>query len=207
VQEPAADGKHQPAAEHPPAGAADAKLRPLSFDDLLTTYYAPLTDHHRGRLYEAATALLNAVRELPKAIDLGVALPAAEAQPGPEDAAGTGEDTAAPLGFSQAAERGKWLAVLDHPVVAEEDVAYALFLAGSFKDAAAAYRKLREGHADDRHYLIMLLLSESNAGNAAEARNLLAELAKKGDEPAKWAAWMTEMMKLRAEQSKAKESK
>lgn len=198
--EPAAPVEQAEARPASPAGAGDAQGAASatgltgSFRALVRAYYGPLTDAHRGRLYEATADLLNSGRELPDAIDLGVPRrPAAAAQAQPGAPAEQPPAQPEPAAESQ---RPRWVEVLNHPVVGEEDLAHAYFLAGSYAESAAAYRRLRERNPDDAHLLLMLLLSERNAGNAAEARSLLAELQKKGPEAAKWAEWLTAMMDL-----------
>jgi tetratricopeptide (TPR) repeat protein len=156
---------------------------------VLDAYYAPLADPSLGRLYEPSADLLAAGRDLPKAVDLGVVLQGGEATAAQPEAQ-PAQPPAAPV------ELPKWLAVLDHAVVGDEELAHAHFVAGSFPEAAALYRKLRQQSPDDAHLLVMLLLSERNAGNADEARKLLAEVQQRGGEAAKWAEWLGEMMKL-----------
>ena len=170
----------------PQAGRPEVKLQ-----ELLKDYYAPLSDPNQGRLLEAAAALLKAAREMPKSVDLGVRLPAgaAEAEAARSPAPGT------PL-VRKRAEEPKWVAILDHPVVDDEDLAYAHFLAGEYAAASALYGKLFERSPDDAHLLLMVLLAERNAGNVDKARKLLDEMRKKGDEPAKWADWLEAMTKL-----------
>jgi Flp pilus assembly protein TadD len=81
-------------------------------------------------------------------------------------------------------------------VVGEEKLAHAYYLAGSFQEAAALYRLLREKNPDDEHLLQMLVVSERNAGNVEEARALLDEFQRKGTESSEWGRWMVEMIDL-----------
>lgn len=165
-----------------------------AFEALLEAYYAPLADPRRGRLYEATAELLSAGRALPESMDLGFRLRPTPAGQG-QEATSAEQPAAAPQG-SAAGQGPRWVEVLDHPVVGEEELAHAYFLARSYAEAADIYRLLHERNPEDTHLLLMLLLSERNAGNADEARRLLSELQKKGTEPAKWAEWMAEMMDL-----------
>ncbi|MHC4787675.1 MAG: hypothetical protein ACYS8K_00495 [Planctomycetota bacterium] len=166
---------------------------------LLNARWGPLSDRGRGRLYGAVAQLLRGASELPETIDLGIRRapkePAEREDPPPEqvpqpDAGEQREAEAAP------AEPAGWVAVLDAPVVAEEKLAHAYFLARSYPQAAALYRRLREERPDEPHLLLMLLLSERNAGSGDQVEALLEELRAKGAENGEWAAWMKDMMEL-----------
>jgi len=174
---------------------------PMPLDRLLRANFAPLADPQQGRLYEAATRLLEAGRALPDAIDLGIKPAAAAGRPPGEQA--VAEPPAAPSAEPEPAPRHEpWLALLEGPVVDEQELAYACFLAGSYVEAAGLYRDLRQRSPDDAHLLLMLLLSERNAGDALAVRGLMAELRKSGPEGAEWANWLTALTKLNAEVSK-----
>ncbi len=176
------------------AGAEEAS--PPPFERLDAARWQPLTDAQRGRLYEAASALLSAARSLPPKIDLGVR-PAVTPPPAgpPEEKPSRGPEHPAPAG----PPGQRWLTACEQPIVGEEDLAHAHFRAGSFRQAAALYRELRQERPDDRHLLLMLLLCERNAGNAEATRELLAEVAKAGEGEAEWAEWLKAMSALNEE--------
>jgi hypothetical protein len=167
---------------------------PRPFDRLDAACWQPLSDAQSGRLYDAASVLLSAARSLPTKIDLGVRPAAEPPPPEPPDA----EDVSEAPERIAPAEPGKqrWLTACERPVVSEEDLAHAHFRAGSFEQAAALYRQLRQERTEDPHLLLMLLLCERNAGNAEGAEELLAEVEEAGEGAAEWAEWLRAMSAL-----------
>lgn len=175
---------------------ADAgQERSAARDRLLEAYHSPPVDPSQGRLYDAVAALLNSARELPKTLQLR-STPPAEAPPVEAEAAEPAADARPEAAPAEPPARAQWLTVLEEPVVSEEVLAHTHFLAGAFGEAAALYGHLREQNPEDEHVLLMLMLSERNAGNLEEAQALLAELRQKGAEAGEWADWMIEMINL-----------
>jgi len=166
--------------------------RPGPLARLMKAWHSPLADPGQGRLYEEAARLLDAVRTLPEAVDLTP--PRAPASPPPEAAAAQPAPAAVP-----APQGPAWVAVLDRPVVPKEDLAYACFRAGRFSEAAALYRSLLPDGSQDRHLLLMLMLSERNAGRQDEARRLWDELRKAAPDEAEWIDWLKDMTTLSEE--------
>ncbi|KPK66164.1 MAG: hypothetical protein AMK73_00725 [Planctomycetes bacterium SM23_32] len=186
------------------AGAAPARAErePTQLETLIEAYRRPLEDPHRGRLYEAVGELLRAARELPEAIDLGdvrEAVPLPEPAPAADTEEPAAEEVVTPAPEPSQPGPKPWRAVLDRPVVGDEEMAHALFLAGSFGEAAQIYRRLREEDPEDPHLLRMLLLSERNAGDMVATAALLAELKAKDPGAAEWADWLATMIALAEE--------
>jgi hypothetical protein len=159
--------------------------------------HGAMVDAEQGRLYGALGGLMDAARDLPESIDLGLSprpakaleVPPAEAAPVPEPPAPEPVETL-PV------EHKECLSLLDRPVVDDVDLAHAHFLAGSFEDAARLYRLLREQNPDDNHVLLMLTLCERNCGNAEQTQALLAEFGGSSADAGEWANWMIEMTNL-----------
>jgi tetratricopeptide (TPR) repeat protein len=193
------------AAEEGPAPAERAGAPPTALDRFLEKYRQPLTDELQGRVYEAAGDLLRAARELPEAVDLGpvapvapLPLPAAAEQEAEDaqEAADDSEPTPAPEPEPKLPEREPWRAVLDRPVVDDEELAHALFRAGNFEEAAAIYARLAEESPDDPHPLLMLLLCRRNAGDEEQTAILLQQARQKAPAAAEWTDWLGAMMTL-----------
>jgi TolA-binding protein len=85
--------------------------------------------------------------------------------------------------------------VVERPVVDDETLAHALYLSERYDKAAELYRRLHTESPDQTHLLLMLVLSERNAGNHARAAALLEELKSKSG-ASEWAQWMEEMTAL-----------
>lgn len=186
------------------AAVAFAAERPsgMPYDRLLRVKYGALDDPHQGRLYEAAAGLLQAARGLPAQVDLGIVPSRSAVQPPVPEA---DEPKATPPAVPPVATARQPRLLQGTPVVGKEELAYTLFQAGSYADAATLYRDLRAQQPDDAHLLVMLLLCERNAGNAAEAAVLLEECRKAGPEAAEWANWLAALTKLNAEVAKEDE--
>jgi hypothetical protein len=172
----------------------------MPYDRLLRANYGPLEDPHLGLLCEAATQLLEATRSLPEQIE--IRLPVATPAPPAAEPEVPMPAAPAPVQAQTESEETQWPAVLERPILDKEELAHAFFLAGSYEKAAALYRDLREEHADDAHFLFMLLLCERNAGHDTEAASLLADWRETGPEAAEWADWLAALTALNAEVAK-----
>ncbi len=156
-------------------------------DRLLAAERQPLVDPGAGRLYPSAAALLAAARGLPDQVEL--VHPAIPAEPEPAEAA-----PAQPAAPPQPAEK-PWPQVVDRPVVDDETLAYARFLAGDYAGATALYARLHQQAPDDLYLTQMLFLSTRDAGDAQAAAPLLEELKAKPD-TRDWAEWVSSMLAL-----------
>ena len=168
----------------------EERLRPAT-DRLIDTYYAALKDPQAGRLDPLVAKLLMIASALPKEIQLPVE-PANGKDPGesPPQQNDATPDVAVP-------PHEEWRQVVPGPVVDDGKYAWVLYRAGSYAEAAAIYRRLLKADEKDEHALVMLALSERNAGNAAEARRLIDTLSP-GSPTGEWAEWMLAMADLAA---------
>jgi predicted Zn-dependent protease len=173
------------------AGQPQAGVPSLS-ERLLAAERGALQDPEAGRLYPLAASLLAAARDLPASIEL--LPPAIPDMAPPQDAASAAAATQ-PAAARQAPAAPPWPQVVDGPVVDEEKLAYARFLAGDYAGAAGLYGALHEQEPDNLHFLRMLFLSTRNAGDAQAAAPLLAELKSKVDSR-DWAEWISTMLAL-----------
>jgi len=186
------------------AGAADAQEErcPATDESFLHAYYYPPDDRNQGRLYPAAADLLNAARRMPDKIRLGGAASAqkpAEARQTPRKEPGVEQpsnETGGTHTETGPQSPGRWVSVLNFPVVSEEKLAYAYYAARSYKEAANIYRRLRGQAPDDLHLLLMLALCERNVGNNEKAEELLSDVDQNNAEAQGWAGWMIRMMEI-----------
>jgi len=159
---------------------------------LRTARNAVLEDPGSGRLYPQAAALLQAARRMPDRIQLR--LPPVPAVPEP-DVAEAQQVEPVPTPQPAGASRERWVAVASGPVVEQERLAYACFLAGDYGTAATLYGRLNEKEPDNVHFLLMLFLSVRNNGEAERAAELRKILAAKEDIH-DWAEWVESMTRL-----------
>ena len=202
------------------AAATDAEDQRSPAQRLTAMYNSPIADPMRGRLYGKVAELLKAARGLPGRIELPQVeepqadqdaqlaavdpeSPADEPAPGlkpaaaPEPAAAVTPAAVAPQPEPAAPLPGEgWRIVSGEPVVGDEDLAHAHFRAGSYRRAASLYRRLSKADPTDAHLMLMLALSERNAGDAAAARDVLGQLRAADEEADTWAAWLDDIVDL-----------
>ncbi|MGD2174162.1 MAG: tetratricopeptide repeat protein [Candidatus Brocadiaceae bacterium] len=158
---------------------------------------APLEDAGAGRLYEKAAELLNAARDLPERIELPEPRPAV-----PEDQAAEEEEAQEQPVEIPEPPREQWVPVVEEPIAPPRELAWLYYMAGRYQQAGELYRRLHEKDPGDEHVLMMLLLSERNAGRIEEARELLSRT--KADAPCRsWADWMFQMQQIGESQEEA----
>jgi len=177
------------------AASVAAQVQPTApslAERILDARLSPLRDPGAGQLYPLASGLLGAARHMPQSIEL-------TRPPIPAEQEGPDSQAQPPAGAQpQPAETPnapKWRQVLDAPVVEDEKLAYAYYLAGSYAEAAGLYRRLHEQEPDNVHFHQMLFLSARNAGDAQAAAALLEELKSK-PESQDWAEWIDAMLTL-----------
>ncbi len=192
--------------------APTAEDRRTPAQRLADLYSSPIADPMRGRLYGKVAALLDAARQLPDRIELPeTEAPApdpepqspAEPDPVPEPTVAEQAATAEPAAAVKPGPEPEppvpgedWRVVSGEPVVADEDLAHAHFRAGFYRRAASLYGRLSKADPEDAHLMVMLALSERNAGDAAAARDVLDQLRSADEDPDTWAAWFDHMVEL-----------
>jgi tetratricopeptide (TPR) repeat protein len=179
------------------AGAEDAEeAAPPSLEAVRRQASSPLTDPGQGRLYGSVARMLNAVRALPPAIDLRLPKRPAGGQAPPTEPQQEPETEQKPQVKPPVEEQKGWIAVFGAPIADGGRLARALYMAGSYREAADLYSDLLEEEPEDEHLLVMLALSERNAGDRERAEELLAELAERETPAGQWAEWTLQMMSL-----------
>jgi len=166
-------------------GATIARERPRLLGN------SPLSDAHAGSLYDSVVGLLDASRKMPARIDIRKMRRATEKAPA---ATAEGQPLQAADAQPTVASEAKPIE-LGTPVVSDEELGYALFMAGRYAEAATVYRRLVEKRPDDDYLAVMLMMSERNNGNTQDMPQLLGRL-RDSEETKEWAEWMEQMIAL-----------